>query len=831
MAIDIYNQRWSNNALLFLCLFLQFLQTTSVEPGPQCFQNNSTCIPITVKLCLGASLPIENTSISLAADSNSLEEIYEKLKLWSGLENAPQCWQVVQPFLCSVYLPKCDAENEKVELPSRELCERTREPCKIVESFHNGWPEFLQCDQPHFVTGCTTDTYEGLNFNTSGRCEYPLILTENKDSWFTDVPGCGIPCQNPLFSQQEHDEVHAFIAVFGCICLVCTLFTVLTFIIDWKNASRYPALILFYINACFFVGSIGWLAQFAGDARQDIVCRSDGTARMGEPRLGSGSTSCTIVFLMVYYTMMAGVIWFVMLAYSWHLTFKSLGTPTDYLSSKTAYFHLISWLLPLVLSIICLSMSEIDGDSLSGICFVGYMKHGIRAGFVLTPIAVVLITGLFFLLKGLITLIKIRKEANIFISPKATSKIRETILRLGIFSCLALFFVLVTFSVHVYTFANENLWRESYTSYYKCKANVTIAHSDNSTESCHIENHPSIVAMEIHIFAFFGAGIVMSSWSWNKSTLSSWERFLRMVFRKPSNKPVKLKKHKMIAQAFEKRRDVNNGRMSISFHSTHDDPLGMKFDLDSASSHDMSSNFAAAMPKLVRRRGGLIHPVAGTGRRYSDSDVQSVCSRRMSTDSQLGIGPSLAEFVALVNEKGDLKKKKKKKRRRSKNNKIQPKVELKNNKTDKYDSDTSLRSQMSTHNVQFSFERRSIDALSLASSVQIPSDIEDIDMPPETIRNPRDVPKPKYDIFTASKFLPESKEVSKFSRHLQTVNQKLSDLKIEMTDTNFFQGLSNHSGKTSNFTKRTKRESKTKQPPKVHESRLNVEPELESLSD
>ena len=46
------------------------------------------------------------------------------------------------------------------------------------------------------------------------------------------------------------------------------------------------------------------------------------------------------------------------------------------------------------------------------------------------------------------------------------------------------------------------------------------------------------------------------------------------VFRKPSNKPVKLKKHKMIARAFEKRKDINNGRMSISFHSTHDDPLG-----------------------------------------------------------------------------------------------------------------------------------------------------------------------------------------------------------------------------------------------------------------
>lgn len=51
---------------------------------------------------------------------------------------------------------------------------------------------------------------------------------------------------------------------------------------------------------------------------------------------------------------------------------------------------------------------------------------------------------------------------------------------------------------------------------------------------------------------------------------------LTRVFNKPSNKPVKLKKHKMIARAFEKRHQMNNGRLSISFHSTHDDPLGTR---------------------------------------------------------------------------------------------------------------------------------------------------------------------------------------------------------------------------------------------------------------
>lgn len=49
------------------------------------------------------------------------------------------------------------------------------------------------------------------------------------------------------------------------------------------------------------------------------------------------------------------------------------------------------------------------------------------------------------------------------------------------------------------------------------------------------------------------------------------------LFRIPDNKPVKLKKHKMIAQAFAKRQALAaGGNMSITFCSTHDDPLGKK---------------------------------------------------------------------------------------------------------------------------------------------------------------------------------------------------------------------------------------------------------------
>lgn len=136
--------------------------------------------------------------------------------------------------------------------------------------------------------------------------------------------------------------------------------------------------------------------------------------------------SCVIIFVIVYYSLMSGVIWFVMLTYAWHASFKALGTTYQPLLGKTSYFHLITWSIPFVLTVAILAVAQVtgpsswdgvsgdthslltllsppcqvDGDSVSGICFVGYKNYHYRAGFVLAPIGLVLIVGGYFLIRG-----------------------------------------------------------------------------------------------------------------------------------------------------------------------------------------------------------------------------------------------------------------------------------------------------------------------------------------------------------------------------------------------------------------------------------------------
>lgn len=219
-----------NLSLSFSALFsvsLILLQSGSALAEP-CFYNTTTCIAANITTCLGAKVTFPYTSVLFANDSSTLEETENKLAQWSLLQRVPECWAVIQPFLCSIYLPKCDSENQKVELPNKELCERTREPCRVVQQFNGDWPDFLKCNAWFFASGCGLTYFELSDFNTTGTCTAPLIRTTDESSWYEDIKGCGIQCQNPLFTDEEHNAVHIVIAVAGSLCIISTLFTLVS---------------------------------------------------------------------------------------------------------------------------------------------------------------------------------------------------------------------------------------------------------------------------------------------------------------------------------------------------------------------------------------------------------------------------------------------------------------------------------------------------------------------------------------------------------------------------------------------------------------------------
>ncbi|CAB3996833.1 smoothened homolog [Paramuricea clavata] len=465
--------------------------------------------------CFDITLPFNYTTTEIATDSKDQKEIIKNLERWKALSFLPRCWEILKPLLCRVYMPKCEEGN--VRLPCRSVCLLTREPCRVVEQFdsYGGWPEFLKCEA-FPLENCDNLT---ISKNNQTTCPAPLVYTEDEESWYEGIHGCGIQCENPIFTAEEHDRIHQFIGAFGTFSILCTAFTVLTFLVGWKSQNKYPSVILFYMNACFCLTYLGFLVQFFGESRTSILCRNDNTMRLGEP-VGTDSVSCIFTFFLVYYFSTAGVVWFVVLSYAWYICFQSLGTTRDDLSSKAVYFHLMSWIPPLVLTCVVISLAQVDGNSLSGICFVGYRNMEMRIYFLLAPLGINLAISGTFLTRGLLILWKLRKTNPHFLSQRSASRIKETIVRIGIFAFLAFIFVGTTFACHLYDYHNQKIWERGYRQYMKCIADATIK---KGPDQCKAANRPDLGIIELHLFSLFGAGITMSAWTWTSSTLSSWK--------------------------------------------------------------------------------------------------------------------------------------------------------------------------------------------------------------------------------------------------------------------------------------------------------------------
>ncbi|XP_065583041.1 protein smoothened-like [Artemia franciscana] len=296
---------------------IRLLGKISEEPAihsPNC-RKNATCvsIPSALHSCYGLRLPYSSTSLGTTSDAQSFDEVQEKLNQWATLRAVPKCWAVIQPLLCAVYLPKC--EDGVIELPSQEMCKVTRGPCRIV-NMDRGWPDYVQCANiDRFPVGCRN---EFQNMKTlPGKCKAPLIEVENTISMLDGVDGCGLPCEPPHYSTEELDYIRT-LTFFGILpSLLANFFVMATYFLDWKNAKRFPSVMVFYLNLCFFTANMVWLWSFYPGMRDAITCWKDGTARKAEP-VSNETFHCTFSFILFYSPSMTAFVCLAALAYAWY---------------------------------------------------------------------------------------------------------------------------------------------------------------------------------------------------------------------------------------------------------------------------------------------------------------------------------------------------------------------------------------------------------------------------------------------------------------------------------------------------------------------------------
>lgn len=129
----------------------------------------------------------------------------------------------------------------------------------------------------------------------------------------------------------------------------------------------------------------------------------------------------------------------------------------DRINKSIFYFHFIAWALPFVLTVSVMVLSEVDGNSIIGICFVGYRNRGYRQGLVLLPVGILTMASIVFTFMGCLNLQRIKRSNN----HGELKKLNAFIIRMGIRTMLVVLFILAFCLFEFHEFKHADEWAKS----------------------------------------------------------------------------------------------------------------------------------------------------------------------------------------------------------------------------------------------------------------------------------------------------------------------------------------------------------------------------------
>jgi smoothened protein len=299
---------------------LDILAQSSQQNG--CSRPVRTCLTLSNSTCLDSPLDYSSSSFALANLTKEWEARIE-LKRWSVLKAAPKCWEKVQPLLCSVLMPRCYQDGDKsfkVELASKQLCELTRGPCRIVEEELGGWPDYFKCENRRVFSdrswtvpcdggGVDYSVTKRTKFKFSkGQCVAPLVDTSRPEAYFASFGGCSMRCRHPRYSDKDYESTRRWVGIAGVAGVVIFSFASLAHVWSWHDGADTWNRVLLMAYASWTVLSMGLAQQvFVGD---DLVCGEEGTLR-------TEGGWCYLNFFLLYCGFLSLLMWIGYLFLCW----------------------------------------------------------------------------------------------------------------------------------------------------------------------------------------------------------------------------------------------------------------------------------------------------------------------------------------------------------------------------------------------------------------------------------------------------------------------------------------------------------------------------------
>ncbi|XP_051954368.1 frizzled-3-like isoform X3 [Xyrauchen texanus] len=508
---------WVLLSMLTTCLAINMEATGS--------HSMFTCEPITLRMCQGLSynttfMPNLLNHYDQQTAALAMEPFHPMVNL--------ECSTEIRPFLCSLYAPVC-TEYGRVTLPCRRLCQRAKSDCyKLMDMFGVSWPEEMECNRfpecdesyPRAIdllpnSDSTDESPSSVQRDYGFWCPRELKINPELGYSFMGVRDCSPPCPNMYFRKDELIFARYFIGVISIVCLSATLFTFLTFLIDVRR-FRYPERPIIFYAVCYMMVSLVFFLGFLLEDRVSCNSASSGRFRASTITQGSHNKACTLLFMTLYFFTMAGSVWWVILTITWFLA----AVPkwgSEAIEKKALLFHAVAWGVPGALTITLMAMNKIEGDSLSGVCFVGLYDLMALCWFLLVPLALDVVVGVVLLLTGIAALNRVRME--IPLEKENQDKLVKFMIRIGVFSVLYLVPLLTVIGCYLYEQSNRSVWETTWVQEHCREYHIPCPLKVEQ------KSRPDIALFLIKYLMMLVVGIPSVFWVGSKKTCFEWASF------------------------------------------------------------------------------------------------------------------------------------------------------------------------------------------------------------------------------------------------------------------------------------------------------------------
>ncbi|CRL00025.1 CLUMA_CG013313, isoform A, partial [Clunio marinus] len=560
----------SNVSISLVCsqpssVLISTQQQSKERYSQEIIENHNKCEPITIPLCL--SIQYNKTIFPNLLGHTRQDEAALEVHQFIPLIKI-ECSPDLKLFLCSLYAPLCTILEYPIP-PCRSLCESARNCEKIMKTFDFMWPESLECskfpedateklcisnnassrnDQNSFTapfsvlhkqdrknnqqevykSNATGYSHRSVGFVCPVQLKAPPVMGYELNVAGKVVKDCGAPCNSLFFDENERTTLRYWISSWAALCVASCLFTILTFIID-SSRFRYPERPIVFLAICYLIVGMAYVSGLgAGDT---VACREpfQPNTRLGRLQMISTitqghrqSTSCTVLFMMLYFCSMAAFAWWTCLALAWLLA-SGFKWGHEAIEARSHLFHLIAWAIPAIQTISVLALGKVEGDVLSGVCFVGQLDRHSLAVFLIIPLCIYLSLGTLFLFAGFVSLFRIRTVMKN--DGTKTDKLERLMMRIGFFSTLFILPSFVYLGCLFYEYKNFDKWMIQFNRSMCKKFSIPCPPPLSITE----DEKPIFIKFMLKYVCSMLVGITSSVWLCSGKTVASWKLFIERM--------------------------------------------------------------------------------------------------------------------------------------------------------------------------------------------------------------------------------------------------------------------------------------------------------------